>query len=38
MAAALVCRNRAVWRSVLMSCIAVFAVVSYLNFIPYAVP
>ncbi len=38
MAAALVCRHRLVWRSVLMSCIAVFALVSYLNFIPYAVP
>jgi hypothetical protein len=38
MAAALVCRNRLVWRSVLMSCIAVFALVSYLNFIPFAVP
>jgi hypothetical protein len=38
MAAALVCRNRLVWRTVLVACVAAFAWVSYLNLIPAAVP
>jgi hypothetical protein len=37
-AAALVCRNRLVWRAVLLACVAAFAWVSYLNLIPAAVP
>jgi hypothetical protein len=38
MAAALVCRNRLVWRSVLLASAAAFTWVSYLNLIPAAVP
>jgi hypothetical protein len=38
MAAALVCRRRLVWRTVLLACVAAFTWVSYLNLIPAAVP
>jgi hypothetical protein len=38
MAAALVCRRRLVWWTVLPACVAAFAWVSYLNLIPFAVP
>jgi hypothetical protein len=38
MAAALVCQNRLLWRTVLCVSMAVFARVSYLNLVPGAVP